>query len=105
MRRLAETAVSVVLGLVLTGTWLVEPYSVVSGSMHPTLLGPHREYLCERCGQRAVLAADFAPMPDRAAYCPHCKSPGPTEDRLPIASGDAVLVEIDFVDGYRKSGE
>jgi signal peptidase I len=93
MRRLGETAVCVTLGLVLVGTWLVEPYSVVSGSMHPTLLGPHREFDCAVCDRHALLAADVDPMPDRAAFCPHCKSGGPIEDRLPVVPGDALLVD------------
>lgn len=91
MRRLLETAVCVSVALVLVGTWLVEPYTVVSGSMHPTLLGPHRSYDCANCGRRVILAADVAPMTDRPAYCPHCRSPGPIEDRLPIVAGDGVL--------------
>jgi len=93
MRRLSETAVSVCLTLLLVGTWLVEPYSVVSGSMHPTLLGPHRDYACETCGRRAVLAADLPPMDGRRAYCPHCRSAGPIESELPIVAGDSLLVD------------
>lgn len=93
MRRLLETAVCVCLTLVLVGTWLVEPYSVVSGSMHPTLLGPHRSYVCPGCGRPVDLAADVVPMAYRPAYCPHCRSPGPSEDRLPIVVGDGVLCD------------
>lgn len=93
MRRLLETAVCVCLGLVLVGTWLVEPYSVVSGSMHPTLLGPHRSYICPTCGKSVVLAADLAPQTDRPAYCSSCKSPGPVEEQLPVIPGDGLLCD------------
>lgn len=93
MRRLSETAVCVCVALVLVATWLVEPYSVVSGSMHPTLLGPHRSYVCPTCGRPVILAADAAPPADRPAYCPSCKSPGPSEERLPIVAGDGVLCD------------
>jgi signal peptidase I len=93
MRRLVETAVCIVAALLLVGTWLVEPYSVVSGSMHPTLHGPHRAFVCPHCLQAVTTAADFAPIPDRPAYCPRCKRPGPIEDRLPIIAGDGLLVD------------
>ncbi len=93
MRRLVETAVCIVAALLLVGTWLVEPYSVVSGSMHPTLHGPHRAFDCPHCLQAVTTAADFAPIPDRPAYCPRCKRPGPIEDRLPIIPGDGLLVD------------
>jgi signal peptidase I len=93
MRRFVETAVCVSLALVLVGAWLVEPYSIVSGSMHPTLAGPHRDYDCPACGRRVVLPADVPPLAGRPAYCPHCKSPGPIESELPIAPGDALLVD------------
>jgi signal peptidase I len=93
MRRFVETAVCVAVALTLVGTWLVEPCAVVSGSMHPTLMGPHRDFVCEHCGREVKFAADITPMPDRAAYCPYCKRPGPVEDRLPIVPGDAVLVD------------
>jgi signal peptidase I len=93
MRRLIETAVCVCVALSIVGTWLVEPYTVVSGSMHPTLLGPHRAFDCPTCGRRVALPADVAPMEGRPAYCRFCRSPGPVEDRLAVIAGDGVLCD------------
>src|SRR5687768_14487403 len=93
MRRFVETAVCVFVALVLVGAWLIEPYAIVSGSMHPTLCGPHRDFDCGACGRHVVLAADIAPLAGRPAYCPHCKSPGPIEEELAVAAGDALLVD------------
>ena len=65
--------------------WMVEPLEVVSGSMTPTLRGPHRDFDCPHCGTHNMLPADFRPMIGRPAYCEHCRRPGPVEAELPIA--------------------
>lgn len=93
MRRFLETFVTLVTALLLVGTWLVEPYSVVSGSMHPTLLGPHREFVCPACDAKNVLSADAPIEFDRSVDCRVCKQPAAMEDQLPIAVGDSVLVD------------
>jgi signal peptidase I len=93
MRRLAETAVLVAVALAMIATWLAEPLEVVSGSMSPTLLGPHRDFECAHCGTRNFLPADLRPMIGRPAYCESCRQPGPIEAELPIARGDRVLVD------------
>jgi signal peptidase I len=93
MRRLVETVVLVAVALVMTACWLVEPLEVVSGSMSPTLRGPHRDFDCPHCGFRNMLPADFPPMIGRPAYCESCRKPGPIEAELPIARGDRVLVD------------
>lgn len=51
---------------------LLRQTSVVSGSMAPTLLGPHHEWKCTRCAQ--VFACNEASLPDgkAAARCPWC---------------------------------
>lgn len=93
MRAIVEPLLVLVLGLVLVGGWLVEPFSVVSGSMSPTLNGPHRTFDCESCGRRNDLPADVVGIPGRLAYCQACRAPGPTLDSLPIAPGDRLLVD------------
>jgi len=93
MRRLADTAVLVAVALAMTAAWLAEPLEVVSGSMSPTLRGPHRDFDCPHCGTHNQIPADFPPMIGRPAYCESCRRPGPIEAELPIARGDRVLVD------------
>jgi signal peptidase I len=93
MRRLVETSVYVAVALLMVAAWLVEPYAVVSGSMHPTLLGPHREFNCANCDRRTVVPADEPPMADRRLRCSHCKNGGPLEEELGVVPGDALLVD------------
>jgi len=92
MRQVVEPLLVLVLGLVLVGGWLAEPFAVVSGSMSPTLLGPHRTFHCEACGRRNDLPADIVDIPGRVAYCAACRTPGPTIDSLPIVPGDRLIV-------------
>lgn len=93
MRAIVEPLLVLGLGLVLVGGWLVEPFAVVSGSMSPTLNGPHRTFHCESCGRRNDLPADVVDIPGRLAYCSACRAPGATIDSLPIAPGDRLLVD------------
>ena len=93
MRRLIETSVYVAVALLMVAAWLIEPYAVVSGSMHPTLLGPHREFDCAKCGRRTVVPADEPPIADRRLRCIYCATAGPFEDALGVVPGDALLVD------------
>ncbi|MCE9606997.1 MAG: signal peptidase I [Planctomycetia bacterium] len=93
MRRFLEPIITLFVGLLLVGGWLVEPFAVVSGSMSPTVLGPHRTFVCAECGKRNDLAADIAEIPGRVAYCAACRSRGPTIDNLPVVPGDRLLVD------------
>src|SRR5262245_57850889 len=93
MRRFLETFVTLVTALLLVGTWLVEPYSVVSGSMHPTVLGPHYDFTCPKCGTRNFVPAD-RPLPDFTPLsCERCSQLNPPAGNLSIVSGDSVLVD------------
>jgi signal peptidase I len=93
MRRLGDTSVLVGVALVMVAAWLVEPLEVVSGSMSPTLRGPHRAFDCPHCGAGNTPPADFRPMIGRPAWCEACRKPGPVEAELPITRGDRVLVD------------
>lgn len=93
MRRFLETIVSLLTAMLLVGTWLVQPFSVVSGSMHPTLRGPHYDFICPRCGAQNSTEAD-RPLPrDARLRCTVCGSADLQVGRLPIVPGEAVLVD------------
>lgn len=93
MRRFLETLVTLMTALLLVGTWLVEPYSVVSGSMHPTLRGPHYDFHCPVCGARNFPAADRPWSRDARLPCTACSRSEQRVGDLPIVPGDAVLVD------------
>jgi signal peptidase I len=93
MRRFVEPILVVVICLLLVGGWLVQPFAVVSGSMTPTLLGPHRSFDCAHCGKRNVLAAEVVERPGFVLYCEACRTAGPAFDSLPIIPGDKLLLD------------
>ena len=94
-RRIVETAVLVVVGLVVWRTWYLEGFPVLlrisSGSMAETLLGPHRRIVCGDCGFPFVCGSDF-PTSDYRAACPNCGYAGNDVRDWPQVPGDAVLV-------------
>jgi signal peptidase I len=94
-RRILETAVLVLTGLVVWRTWYLEGFPVLlrilSGSMAETLLGPHRRIVCGDCGFPFVCGSDF-PTFDFRAVCPNCGFAGNDVRDWPEAPGDAVLV-------------
>lgn len=93
MRRLADTSVCLVLALIVVGAWLTAPFAVVSGSMTPTLLGPHRKFECVRCGKRNVVAIEVPVITGFRPACTSCGATGPQLDLLPVEPGDRMLVD------------
>jgi signal peptidase I len=95
-RRILETAVLVLTGLVVWRTWYLEGFPVLlrisSGSMAETLLGPHRGIVCGDCGFPFACGSDF-PTSDFRAVCPNCGFAGNDVRDWPGVSGDAVLVQ------------
>lgn len=75
IRTACHLAVGVVVAALVVRTWvamgLVVPVTVAGSSMAPTLLGPHRTFACQTCGQRFPVGLDQLP-PDDRAVCPHC---------------------------------
>lgn len=95
LRLLAEWCLCFVMAVVILRTWylegLVVPVKVSSGSMAPTLLGPHRTITCADCGYPFRCGTDVEPVTEMAA-CPNC---GYAENDLylrPDLNGDGVLV-------------
>ncbi|MBA4019871.1 MAG: signal peptidase I [Pirellula sp.] len=93
MRKFADTLVGLALALIVVGAWLTAPFAVVSGSMTPTLLGPHRAFDCARCGARNVSAIEVPTMSGFRPACKTCGATGPQLDLLPIVPGDRMLVD------------
>lgn len=93
MRAVIDFLLLVAVGLILCSAWFIEPFAVVSGSMSPTLNGPHRAFRCGACGARNVAPAELGAMVGRRTRCARCNADGPLEDELPLLAGDRVLVD------------
>jgi signal peptidase I len=96
VRRFAERSVLLILAGLAVRTWCVEgllvPYRVVSGSMAPTLLGPHFDLVCPDCGHR--LACDSSrPPASRRAVCPNCGCRMHWPEPDAALAGDRLLVD------------
>ncbi len=91
-RSAAEFLVLLLIGVLFARTFAAEAYVVPTGSMAPTLLGVHREYVCPNCQLRFALGIDEDGHTGRPA-CPNC---GQTEwdgaDSIE-SSGDRLLVQ------------
>jgi len=96
VRRATEATVFVLVGLVFWRTWFLEgmpiPFSVASGSMAKTLLGPHRAVVCGDCGFRFVCGCD-RPSTDPRAVCPNCGYAGNDVRDWPELPADRVLID------------
>jgi len=79
-RELIETIVFVVVLVLILKTFLAEAFVIPTGSMATTLLGYHKEIVCEQCGYRFLVNASSEadpgerhPQPVTAAYCENCQ--------------------------------
>ena len=95
-----DALVHVVVGCALTAifvdAWLVagwiSPIVVASGSMAPTLRGPHRAWTCRGCQREFVNDAESLPTAPRAVVCPYCQAANETDDGVD-RPGDRVYVD------------
>jgi signal peptidase I len=89
-RGVVELFVTLLVGLALSRTFLLEAYVVPSGSMAPVLLGLHAQLVCEACGFDYALGLD-EPVVDRRPVCLMCgleAAPG----EIGAGEGDRLLV-------------
>jgi len=96
-RRFLETVLLFLCGLLLFRAVGVEPYSVPTGSMAPTLLGHHKAVVCPRCGYTVCVGSASEPGDAQqgeavGAACPNCGCADLGLDRAPICRGDHLLV-------------
>jgi signal peptidase I len=91
-----ELLIALVIGWLLVDTWQVEgivvPVLVPSGSMAETLLGVHRDLVCEDCGFRFACGSDFPPLTG-GSVCPNCGHRGADLAGEPDVEGDRVLID------------
>ena len=104
-----ETIESIVVAFILAflfRTFEAEAFVIPTGSMAPTLLGRHKDILCDECGLSFRVGASSevqSPYENsesgyynpfhrlQTAYCPNCRHEMPVED-LPPFKGDRILV-------------
>lgn len=95
-RGLLGAFVGCALGAILVNTWIVEglfiPLVVSGGSMAPALLGAHRDWQCDACGQMFACNLESLPSESATAVCPHCGAANDREHGVD-SPGDRVLVD------------
>src|SRR2546422_4704855 len=78
-REIVETVVFVVVLVLLLKPFLAEAFIIPTGSMATTLLGYHKNRVCEKCGSPFRVNAsnddpsDDTPVPPRSGICPNCR--------------------------------
>lgn len=91
-----ELVVVLLVAVLVARTWFVQglivPFIVPGGSMARTLLGRHRDVVCEDCGCRFACGADAQPVAVRAV-CPNCGYGRNDLESQPDVAGDRVLVD------------
>ncbi len=88
-----ETLESIVVAFVLAfmfRAFVVEAFVIPTGSMGPTLYGQHREFKCTDCGYQFAVGADGSL--GARPVCPNCGLTQPVPARMPLYSGDRILV-------------
>ena len=91
-----EFVVTLVVAVLVGQTWLLQGFpvvfEVVSGSMAPTLMGPHDELACQECGYVIVRGTDRIGSVDQM-ICPNCGHRQPSVDVSAALPGDGLLVD------------
>ncbi|HXG09721.1 MAG TPA: signal peptidase I [Gemmataceae bacterium] len=105
-RRLIESAVLFLSVLLLIRVVGVEPYSVPTGSMAPTLMGNHWAAVCPRCGYLVRVGVPNGNGERHFgrhghAACPNCGCDELPLDQTLISRGDQLLVNKNVFDWRR----
>jgi signal peptidase I len=94
-----ETLESIIVAFVLAfvfRAFVVEAFVIPTGSMGPTLYGQHAELECTDCGWQFSIGAEAdhrgSPSLATAPVCPNCLLPQRLPPRMPLYSGDRILV-------------
>ncbi|MEZ6067035.1 MAG: signal peptidase I [Planctomycetaceae bacterium] len=107
LRFTVESALLLVMVLVVFRAFFAEGYMISTGSMAPSLLGYHQRVCCPACRfefargaspqelprQSAIAATDIAadPWKEVSTRCPNCGTAVPTAE-LPVIEGDQLMV-------------
>lgn len=96
---LLETLESIIVAFVLAfifRAFVVEAFVIPTGSMGPTLYGRHAELECTDCGFQFSIGAESGrrggPALSTPPVCPNCLRPQRVPPRVPLYSGDRILV-------------
>lgn len=92
VRHASEFLVILILGILFARTFAAEAYIVPTGSMAPTLLGLHRDYLCPSCQLRFAIGVDDDGHFGRPV-CPNCGRNDWTGVEAVEGQGDRLLVQ------------
>lgn len=70
--------------------YVVEPFVIPTGSMSPTLLGKHKQYICDQCGYEFDVNYESNDRPVNV-YCPMCENPLASPTQF-MSAGDRIFV-------------
>lgn len=92
VRPVVEFVVCLLVTVMLFRTWFIESFVVPSSSMADSLVGLHREVLCDDCGHRFPCGTDDLAMRELRAVCPNCGYPENDLTDEPDVNGDRLVV-------------
>ncbi len=91
-RSTVEFLIILFMGILFARAFAAEAYIVPTGSMAPTLLGMHRDFVCPNCGKRFSLGMDEDGRLGRPV-CPNCGQTELAEAPASDGLGDRLLVQ------------
>jgi signal peptidase I len=91
-RQTVEFMIFLIMGIMVVRTFAAEAYIVPTGSMAPTLLGLHKEVVCNNCRFTYVVGSDEMGRTGRPV-CPNCGQVSTEAAATLVSSGDRLLVQ------------